>query len=389
MTAPTLADPNLRASTFAISSGFGIKPNMYKKDDGKLMMERVAVFRTGTFRDSMGSQNTWEPIHLKQMVDNYEHLRDNKVLEGVPVRHGHPGWLVNNTPGTGAVVGWHNSLSVETMKAPHDDQEYDFLLADYEILDEQAKAAIESGLWRNRSSEIGTYLTNAESEHWPVYMGVAYVDIPAVEGLNFSSPNGAPAPRVYVMFNQKETLVGDTSPAAPQQGAQAQTAPAGTQQHGAPAAPAQPFVFSVAGGNTSDFAAVQAHITSLEGFQAETVKANRENFVKALCASNKLPVTKQDSYSKFALGLTAEQYADWTGTFDDVEVPALLGNHGGGVANGGQAPAQHTAAQGAATEILILREQVSMHKSAGVPKGTIEKMGSYTKLKALDPTFTL
>ncbi len=400
MTTPVLADPGLtavqdmqRATTFALHSGFGIEPKKYKKDNGSLMMEGVAVFRSGTFRDSSGLQNTWESIHMKQMVDNWDHLRNNKIFDDVPVRDGHPGWLINGTPGTGKVVGWHTSLRVEKMKSPVDDVEYDYLLADYEILDPDARRDIDSGLWRNRSSEIGGYASNSEAEFWPVYMGVAYVDIPAVEGLNFTtSKTAGPAPKVYVMFTQKETIVGEIPPAAPQQGAQQPAnAPAASTQHGAPAAPAQTQVFSVNGVATSDFAAVQAHITLLEKFRSDTTEANRKGFVTALCAANKLPVTKQDSYEKFALALTPEQYTTWTETFDDVEVPALLGQHGhnGGVANNGQAPAAQHAANGSAAEIAQLREQVGMHKSAGMPKKSIEQMGSYKRLIALDPSYTL
>jgi hypothetical protein len=377
-----------------VNNGFGIKPKQYKKQTDKgtvLRMEGVAVFRSGTFRDSMGYQNTWEQLHLNQMVTNWEYLRNNGTFANVPVRDGHPGWLVNGTPGTGKVVGWHTDLRVESLVAPHDGQTYDYLMADYEILDPDAQRDIDSGLWLNRSSEIGGYTTNAEAEHWPVYMGVAYVDIPAVEGLNFSaSKAGGAAPRVYVMFDSKEKNVGDNSPAAPEQGTQpAATAPAASTQHGAPAAPAQPFVFSVNGANTSDFAAVQAHITQLEAFRSDTQESNRKNFVKALVASNKLPAPKQESYEKFALGLSPDQYTAWTETFDDMEVPALLGQHGGGVANGGVAPAAQHAANGSAQEIAQLREQVGMHKAAGTPKKTIEQMDSYTRLVALDPSFRL
>jgi hypothetical protein len=399
MTAPVLANPDTsgvanqhHATTFAIHDGFGRKPKYHKKDNGdgtsSHVYEGVAVFRSGTFADSMGYENTWESIHLQQMVDNWEHLRDSNTFANVPVRDGHPGWIINGQAGNGKVVGWHTNLRVEELEAPHDGTKYHYLLADYEILDDEAQENIAKGLWRNRSSEIGAYRTNNQSEHWPVYMGVAYVDIPAVEGLNFSSPKtGAIGPQVYVMFDQKEKNVGDTSPAAPQQGA---SQPAGTQQHGAPAAPAAQ-VFSVNGQTTSDFAAVQAHITALEKFRADTQEANRKGFVTALCAANKLPVTKKDSYETFALGLTPEQYTAWTETFDDVEVPALLGQHGlnGGVANGGQAPAAQHAASGSAAELVQLKEQVGMHKLAGTPKKTIEQMDSYKRLVALDPSYKL
>jgi hypothetical protein len=347
----------------------------------------------------MGYQNTWEAIHLNQMVTNYEYLKNNGTFANVPVRDGHPGWLINGTPGTGKVVGWHTGLKVETLTAPHDGAEYDYLLADFEILDPDAQQNIDSGLWRNRSSEVGGYTTNAEAEHWPVYMGVAYVDIPAVEGLNFTASRaGAEAPRIYVMFDSKEKNVTAPVLAVPAvtAGASAGTSqvPVAATQHAAPAAlaaPAQPFVFSVNGANTSDFAAVQAHITALEAFQSETQEANRKGFVTALCAANKLPVTKKDSYEKFALGLTPAQYTSWTETFDDVEVPALLGQHGldGGVANGGEAPAQHAAAQGSASEIVILKERVAMHKAAGTARKTIEGMDSYKRLLALDPSYKL
>jgi hypothetical protein len=400
MTVPTLANPDIgevaaqhHATTFAIHDGFGRKPNYHKKDnsDGTSshVYEGVAVFRSGTFADSMGYENTWEKIHLDQMVANWTHLVESGTFANVPVRDGHPGWIINGQAGNGKVVGWHTNLRVEELEAPHDGEKYHYLLADYEILDDDAAANISKGLWRNRSSEIGAYRTNNQSEHWPVYMGVAYVDIPAVEGLNFSASKPAGiGPQVYVMFDQKEKNVGDTSPAAPQQGA---SQPAGTQQHGAPAAPAQPQVFSVNGQNISDFAAVQAHITALEKFQSDTQEANRKGFVTALCAANKLPVTKKDSYEAFALGLSPEQYTAWTATFDDVEVPALLGQHGmdGGVANGGQAPAAQHAANGSASEIVQLKEQVAMHTRAGTAKKSIEQMGSYKRLIALDPSFKL
>lgn len=393
MTTPLLADPGtaaLRATTFTLNEGFGVTPEFFKKDNGSHVYKGVAVFRSGTFRDSTGYQNTWESIHLNQMVSNWSHLRDNGTFENVPVRDGHPGWLINGTPGTGKVVGWHTDLRVEKLTAPHDGQEYDYLLADFEILDPEAQSSIASGLWRNRSSEVGTYTTNSEAEHWPVYMGVAYVDIPAVEGLNFSaSQTGEKAPRIFVAFNNsKEKDVTAPVLAVPAVTAQvpAVEAPA---QHAAPVAPAVPaapaFVFTMGGQQTSDFAAVQARLTALEAFQTETTKSNRENFIKGLCATNKLPVTQEAEYIAYVATLSTDQYDAFAKLHGGLDTPALLGQHGGGVANSGQAPVS----AGNASEIVILREQVGMHKSAGTPKATIEKMASYTKLKALDPTFTL
>lgn len=397
MTAPLLANVSPEtvaqqhhATTFAIHDGFGCKPNHFKKETehGTVSVyEGVAVFRSGTFADSMGYENTWEKIHLDQMVDNWRHLGESGTFANVPVRDGHPGWIINGQAGNGKVVGWHTNLRVEEMKAPHDGEKYHYLLADYEILDDDAATNIQKGLWRNRSSEIGAYRTNGQSEHWPVYMGVAYVDIPAVEGLNFSSPKtGASGPQVYVMFDQKEKNVGDTPSAAPQQGS---SQSAGTQQHGAPAAPA-PQVFTVNGQPTSDFAAVQAHIASLEQFRSDTTKANRENFVTALAAQNKIPATQIDAYKAHVGTLNVEQYEAFSKLYGDMEVPALLGQHAASASNeGGNAPAAKHAADGTAAEIVQLKEQVGMHRQAGTPKATIEAMGSYKRLIALDPSFKL
>lgn len=399
MTVPVLADvrpeaataQQHHATTFAVHDGFGRKPKQYKKETEHgtaTVFEGVAVFRSGTFADSMGYENTWESIHLQQMVDNWKHLGESGVFANVPVRDGHPGWIINGQAGNGKVVGWHTNLRVEELEAPHDGAKYHYLLADYEILDEDAANNIAKGLWRNRSSEIGAYRTNNQSEHWPVYMGVAYVDIPAVEGLNFSSPKAGPmGPQVYVMFDSKEKNVGDTPPAAPQQGA---SQPGGTQQHGAPAAPAQPQVFTVNGQPTSDFAVVQAHIASLEAFRTETTKANRENFVTALAAQNKIPAPQLDAYKKHVGDLTPEQYESFRALHGDMEVPALLGQHAAPASNeGGAAPAAQHAAEGTASEIVILKERVGIHKAAGTAPKTIQAMDSYKRLIELDPSFKL
>jgi hypothetical protein len=396
MTAPTLpvTDPGaqaVRASTFALSNGFGIKPKHFEKkgDNGKTInvFQGVAVFRSGTFSDSAGYENTWESIHMKQMVDNFNHLRSSGTFGDVPVRDGHPGWLVSGIEGNGKVVGWHTDIRVETMKAPHDGEEYDYLLADYDILDEKAAENIASGLWRNRSAEIGTYLTNNKAENWPVYLGVAYVDIPAVEGLNFSAsqPAGGPARQVYIMFDSKEKNVGVTPPAAPQ-GSTPESAPA-TAQHGAPAAPAQPFTFSVNGAPVQDFGQVQAHITALESFRSETTKANRESYVEMLAHSNKIPATKLDKFKSSVVKMSGEQFLEFQDLYGDAEPDALISQHAT-AQNTGTAPTA-PAQKAEAAELVILREQVAMHRAAGTSTSAIEKTESYKALIQLDPSFKL
>lgn len=367
----------VRPSAIVLSNGFGFKPNMYRKDNGKLALERVAVFRSGTFRDSMGIQNTWESLHIKQMIDNYEHLRDNGIFDDVPVRDGHPGWLIHGLPGNGKVVGWHTNLFTENVEAPHDGQKYDYLFADFEITDDDAKVAIENGTWRNRSAEVGTYLTNNEAEFWPVYMGFAYVDIPAVEGLKFNSPN---SPKLYVMMD-KEISVGDnnnptSAPAAPAQPAvNPQVALAG--QGAIPL-----YVFTVRGQATSDFNSVQAHINALEAFQRETAEQNRKDFIAGLARDNKILGTAENiaAMEAFAIGLSPEQFDQYRNTWQAAQAAPVLGQHGQSVTNPNNSAESGQSAQDKQYETW--RSIVKQHKLSGASVEAIKKTDSYKNLVA-------
>jgi hypothetical protein len=359
-----------RGTTFAFGSGFGFQPNMYRKDSGVLILERLAMFRSGTFRDSTGYQMTYDPLHMKQIVDNYEWLRDKKIFDDIPVRDGHPGWLIHGLEGNGKVVGWHDKVWTETLTAPHDDTEYDYILADIRITDPSAAASIENGTWRNRSAEIGRYTTNTEAEFWPVYMGVAYVDIPAVEGLKFSSSNTTPDRQVYVFMDSKETGVGTEPTTTTGQ-------PQGTPLLGVTPAPQ---AFSINGQSLTDPVVVQNHITALEKFQAETVEGNRVAFVTGLAASNKILATQVDSLTAFAKGLNGEQFVAWQATFEAAPVQPVLGQHASGTTNP-ENTAQNQPTAAPAQEVTDL-EVVKMHKHAGTPKAQIEAGASYKRLQA-------
>lgn len=198
---------------------------------GILKVLGLPTFRSGTFRDSMGFQHTWEEIHIEDMARNFAMLRDRQLFQDVPVRDGHPGWIVSGMEGNGKVIGYHTGLSTEMRQAPHDLMNYNYLLGDLEIIDASAQDAVESGLWRSVSSEVGTYISNNEAEFWPVYQGVAYVDIPAVEGLKgFSKKSSS----VSVITMDQGDIVGTK---ATQAGTAAHTAAAGdgTTTDGEPA----------------------------------------------------------------------------------------------------------------------------------------------------------
>jgi len=321
-------------SSLSFADGFEVETTFTKADDGTqlLVKKGVPVFRSGTFRDSRGEQHTWEPLHMKQLVDNWNQLREDKILESVPVRAGHPSLF----GGGGEVIGWHTNLRTMVHKNPVDGSRETYLLADYEILDPQAIQKIQSGLWRNQSSEIGTWITNSEAEYWPVYQGVAYVDFSAVEGLRaFQSNNTA---SFSLMFeNPKETPVGNLAtkdtqalagtvaePGAADEGSKSDT------QHSAavPAAPAvvaPVYQFTLGGESTTDYAAVQKQLNVLEEFAAETIKSSRTDFVKQLAAAKKIPATMIDSMTEHALSLNDQQWTNWKSAYESAGSAPLFG----------------------------------------------------------------
>ncbi len=358
-----------RGSAFSIGSGFGWKPTMFRKDNGALSVEGAAVFRSGTFRDSMGEQGTWEPLHIKQAVDNYNHLSSSGIFADVPVRDGHSGWIISNMPGNGRVVGYHTKLWNEQLTAPHDNQNYEYLLTNFDITDPRAAEQILNGTWRNRSAEMGTYRTNSEAEYWPVYMGVAYVDIPAVEGLKFSGNQPAATGRLFVFMDTKETGVATDTPGTPQ----GQAAPAALLGVPQPATS-----FSINGAATTDVVAVQTHITALERFRAETQESNRTDFVTSQVQAGKLLATQVDSMGAFAKSLTPEQFEAWKATFTAAPVTPLTANHGGGVSNPDNSAQSGVSAEDQAVANDL--ETVRMHRMAGTSSDKIKETASYKRL---------
>jgi hypothetical protein len=373
------------SSIFFTSDGFGIEPKVYTKKGGAKIYSGVAVFRSGTFRDSTGEQNTWEDLHVKQMVDNYDYLTGKNILMSVPARDGHKSWLVSDIPGRGEVVGWHHEVSTKLLKNPTDGKQYSYLLVDYELTQPYAQEKHDNGTWRNRSAEIGGYRTNDESEFWPVYLGFAFVDFPAVEGLNFSSSQQSTGARFFAFFsgNNQGAAVGDNTNG----GAQGGTAlpfppnmmPGAQSNNGAPANQAnQPFVFTVAGQQTSDYAAVQTRLTQLETFAQETREAGRKGFVAGLVSGNKITAPQQPEFEAFALGLGDDQYLQWTKMWEGAGTPAILGNHSvAAVSN------PNNSAQPVDQAIRDAEQIVKMHQQGGVMSvDQIKQTKAYETLKS-------
>lgn len=388
---PTLLSSTGVRSLQFLNSGLGFRAAAeYKKDNGVYVVEREPVFRSGVFRDSMGDQMTWEPLHMKQMLDNFTYLKSSGVFVNVPVRDGHPGWLINGLPGSGAVVGWHTGIDVATLASPIDAVEYDYILASYELTDPRAIQLKESGTYRNRSSEILRYYTNAEAEYWPVYGGFAFVDIPAVEGLNFArdvnagNAVGSPSQtRYFVMSDTKEIQMTAPVPASPP------VQPSAPQTSGQPAQPIAPaqaptsqHVFTVNGKATTDYAAVQRHITVLESAATEARDAGRAAFVTGLVQRNLILGTEENvtRMTEFAQSLTDEQFEQWRVGYDGLQSPSLLSRHAApaaGSANVG-VTSGHLAPE--ADALSVAKEIVKYHRSNNMPLDKLKATKSYQQL---------
>ena len=126
----------------------------------------LRIFRAGSFADSAGVRRRYTRADLSKMADNYNLLKEKDILPHVPVREDH-------TRSIKSVVGYFTAVRVEG----------NFLVADIEFTEAPAVAKYTSGTYRARSAEVGEYTDNDGNEYSPCILGVAFCDIPAVEGL--------------------------------------------------------------------------------------------------------------------------------------------------------------------------------------------------------------
>lgn len=362
-------------------------------DQQVLTIENMPVFRSGTFRDSTGWQTTWEALHIQEMVRHFDYLRERGIFEDVPIRAGHPSFLGMNP--IHEVIGYHTALRSEKRHSPVHDADFEYLLADYVILDADAAQKINSGLWRNRSSEIGTYVDNSEAEYAPTYMGVAYVDIPAVESLNSFAKNSNSD--FGIMMEEEMSGLPKPTPPAPAPATGPNTPPAEDKTGefaGAPT-PQPQFAFTINGTATTDFAAVQAYVSELETankalteFQTNAVKTQREDFVKALAAENKIGAEQIDEFNAFVGPLDQATYDRWSATYKTAQPQPILQNHGSQVpagtdpnAGAGQAPEVEEFARHKGVIRGLYRARISTEK--------IKKTAEYKALVQADKDFDL
>jgi hypothetical protein len=400
MTIATLANA-ARRNVVLFSAAFADAQKRIEQRDGVngvkhdvLVVEDLPVFRSGVFRDSMGFQHTWEPLHIDQMKANYDLLTARGYMPDVPVRRDHPGFLTNVT---GDVIGHHTGLRTETRTNPVDGSEQNYLLATFDVTDPGAMDKISRGTWRNVSAEVGSWLTNNETEFWPTYQGVAYVDVSAVEGLkSFSNHNGV-GKQFSLMLDgdDKEDAVtapvlANTNPATPA----APAAPTDAAYHGR-----ANFQFTIAGQPTNDFAKVQAHITSIEGqnatfaaAQAEAKESNRKAFIKGLAEGStpKILASQIESIEGYALKLDDDGWTAFTKSYETVPALSTVSQHANATSLGqqvnlnGQTPVP-TQQNGAEDQVEIWAGTVDMHSRSGMKADQIKATPSFKKLQAAKP----
>ncbi len=360
-------------------------------DNGTALAKGIKIFKVGTFRDSLGTQHTWTPEHLQQMVFHFDMLKDTDILPNVP-------WRLDHSMSVKNVAGYFEKLYVEG----------GFLLADVNFSDPDVVTGMTLGKYRSRSLEVGVYETNDEAFYWPVVTGCAFVDLPAVEGLYskaqpvsrtllYEAPNRMEDNKIMFVINGKTVTAEvwtaavnyakaladlDAVPAADLTAAQtavteAQAAAAAAAAH----SQGKPATFQVNGQPTVDVVAVQNQITMLETFRVEAVEAGKAAFVQGLAAQSKLAATQIDSQVAFVKSLTDAQYDEYKKSWEAAPASALFGIHGKGP--GEQADASQGGGNAGPTELETLTEIVATMRRSGMKDEMIAKTESFKKMTAL------
>lgn len=405
MTEATLAPAQRRNCVFARNLGAPVKTyekQVKNKETGEeqtaLIVEGKPIFRSGTFSDSMGYEHTWETLHINQMVDHDALLRGRGVFEDVPVRKGHPDWGgLFSDPVRNAMdelIGYMSNFRTEERVNPTDGQTYTYLLADLEILEETAIKNIKSGLWRNVSAEISTYVTNGNAEYWPVMYGVAYVDIPAVEGLKSQHSKVANQYSIILEEDMTGTPTKPQPPVPSENENKQENQDTATHNHSLNNGGTPAFAFSIGGKQTTDFAAVQAHINTieaanaaLEAFRTESVEAGKVEFVKSLIRDNKINASQEEQYIDYAKSQSDEGFAAWKKLMEATPQMSVTGAQGAGFS---QSVNESTETDAKSERIDVLKSIVSSHKLGGkMTDKQIEASASYQELVKLDSTFSL
>ena len=337
---------------FAISEGM---PPLEDTDRGTKIVRGLKIFRAGTFKDSRGVQRTWTTDDLQNIVANFQKLQP--VFPSPPVRADH-GFSVDK------VKGYFTGVRVDG----------EFLTGDIEFTEPDGAEKYARKTYRNCSIEVGPYETNGATPEtlYPALLGMAFVDISAVEGLGFRRESTEdPVTTTFRIRGVETSNVEDVQAYI----AELEKRPEAGQ------------TFRIAGADVADYAKVQEHIASLETenmalqtFRSEQLTAGREAFVDKLVTDNKVGAPQADDLKTFAKSLDDAAYAAWCKTYDNA--PTLFkkqtSSGDGNTDNNGGANAQEQ-------EIASLRKTISMHRSTNMSDEAIKKTAGYQRLIVLSP----
>jgi hypothetical protein len=143
------------------------------------------------------------------------------------------------------------------------------------------------------------------------------------------------------------------------------------------------MLFRIRGADTQDYAAVQAHISSLEQFQAETILTGRKSFVAGLAEGKtpKIMASQVPSLQDLVTTMTNDQFEKFKKSYEELPANPLMALHGqpsaGPATPGGAEPPVND-------ELDIAREIVAQHRRAGMKEDVLKETESFKKMTALE-----
>lgn len=324
------------------------------------LVRDLKVFRTGSFRDGRGRPHSFDAADLDKMVENFQELRSNGAFPNVPVRADH-------SQSVNSIVGYFEGLR----------REDDFLLADVDFTEPEALKKFERKTYRGRSLEVAPYRTNDERLFQPCVLGLAFVDLPAVEGL-YSRERMAPEPITRSNSVSEEKNEPMTFRIKGVETSDASSIQAHIDELEARPAPTDPVTFRLGGVETQDADEVQNYIKVLETFRENVAETARTEFVKNLAEDGKIAATQIEPMTAFAKDLDDDGFKKFQMSYEGAPSGALFGEHG---QNGEGKPKPPNS--DAATEKEILEATVAQFRFAGWDDEKVSQTAAAKRLAAL------
>lgn len=352
----------------------GLHPNwvLERLENGSAVLRGFHIFRSGSFKDSRGRQQRITEDDIVALADNFTKLRS--VFPNVPLRRDHVRSVDN-------VIGYFDDVYARDGN----------LYANLTVTEPDAVEKFERGTFRSRSIEVGPYTSNMGDTTAPAVLGLAMVDIPAVEGL-FQRYDTTSEESQVAEYTQEELdwalgaayaqadadseydFEADLEWAVAAGFAEAEVA---VRAELAKDDDKAPFIFRLGEDEqTSDFAAVQRRLDALVQFHSEqTVKA-REGFVDSLVIDNKIGAPQRDDLVEFVHTLTADQFSAFQSTYESAPKMESLGtisDDKGSDSSSNPLVAAYATAQ----------ETVAFHKRSGMSDAEIHETQSYKRMLEL------